>query len=187
MQGTLSKSDNSRTTTDYSRHGDYLKTASGDSVLSPSTTSYQPSTAKYTSSSSSESRNKDTYRKDYSRLTDNNHSENISSANTVSGNSMQDYNQKVVNQYAEMDKLGDVVLYELDILDRRYTALLEQFKTANNQDRELIAKDLDKLTSDQLTLYKSYTKVYKNGKTDWPRVKNEVETTLMSLRGVDKK
>jgi len=182
MSGTLSKSD-SRTTTDYTRHGDYVKNA--DSISSQSATSYRPATTKYVSTSDTKSNN--VYRKDYSRLTDSNLSENVPLANTVSGNSMQDYNQKMVNQYAEMDKLGDVIIYELDILDRRYAALLEQFKTANNQDRELIAKDLDKINADQLTLYKSYTTVYKNGKTDWPRVKSNVESTLMSLRGVEKK
>ena len=187
MSGTLSKSGSKTSSSgDYSKHGDYLKSTGytgKDSVARQSDT-YQSGTKKY--EMANESKNTGVYRKDYNKLTDG-RSENTDPESNKSGNSIQDYNQKLVNQYAEMDKLGDVILYELDIVDRRYSLLLDQYKTAGNTDRESISAELDKLSANQLTLYRSYTKVYKNGKTDWPRVKNEVETTLMNLRGVDKR
>jgi hypothetical protein len=181
MSGTLSKSDGK--STEYSRHGDYLS-GKNDSLNRAGATQYQPHET--TAVRAWESKNPDTYRKDYSKLSDGK-SENWNSGSNISGSSVQDYNQKFVSQYAEMDKLADVILYELDILDRRYTLLLQDFKTANNSDRETISKELDKLSADQLTLYRSYTKIYKYGKSDWPRVKSEVDATLLALRGLEKR
>lgn len=188
MSSSLSKSGSkpSSSSNEYSRHGDYLKNtgvASRDSASSQSGTypsgakKYEPATEPNTTA---------VYRKDYSKLTDKK-PEDSDLVKTATGNSIQDYNQKLINQYAEMDKLGDVVLYEIDIIDRRYAVLLNQYKSASNADREVISGELDKLTANQLTLYKAYTHVYKNGKTDWPGVKNEVETTLFNFRGIDKK
>jgi len=186
MSGTLSKSDGSKTSTDYSaRHNDYLREANGVRVDSATGKSlYKPVMGN--SETNSGSGTPDVYRKDYARITDSK-IDNSRATGNLSGNSVHDYNQKVINQYAEMDRLGDVILYELDIIDRRYSSLLEQYKTSNNQDRESISRELDALNADQLVLYKSYTKIYKNGKTDWPQVKSQVETTLLNLRGVDKK
>jgi len=185
VSGTLSKSDG-KTSSDYSRHGDYLGNASTTRRDSISAARYQPGYANAPAVSNSDSRTSDVYRKDYSRLTDAK-SENSGQTTGGSSNAMQDYNQKLVSQYVEMDRLGDVILYELDIIDRRWTLLLDQFKTANGQDRESISKELDQLNANQLSLYKAYTKIYKNGKTDWSRVKSEVENTLLNLRGLDRK
>ena len=178
MSGTLSKSDGGRSsgTTNTARHGDYL--SERDSINQRTTTS-----GGYASRSSvSETRSSDTYRKDYGRLTD---AKTENTAPVISGN--MDYNQKLVALYTEMDKLADVVLYELDISDRRWNMLLERYKASNAGDRERISADLDKLNADQLTLYKAYTNIYKNGKSDWPRVKSEVDATLINIRGFDKK
>ena len=186
MSGTLSKSDggSSRTNSDYSsRHPDYLKDGTRiDSVSGKPL--YKPVMAG--SEAASGSKKSETYRKDYSRLTDSK-VENSSSVNSSSANLGQEYNQKMLAQYADMDKLGDVVIYEIDIMDRRYALLLDQFKTADNQDRDVISRELDDLNANQIKLYKSYIKIYRDGKTDWPKVKSEVETTLLSLRGIDKK
>lgn len=187
MSGSLTKSgDRTASTNEYTKHGDYSKSAGyarRDSLAGYNSSS-QSANKKYEPATGS--KNTDVYKKDYGKLVDTK-PENSDFSGNSPGNSVQDYNQKLVSQYAEMDKVGDLVLYELDIIERRYTLLLGQFKTANNADRESISGELDKLSADQLMLYKSYTKIYKSGKTDWPRVKNEVETTLMNLRGVDRK
>jgi hypothetical protein len=173
MSGTLSKSD-SRGSATETRHGDYLsQNTKVDTVTARK--AYVPITNSQTA---------DTYKKDYGRLTDTK-SENPAAAGVNSANL--DANQKLVNLHLEMDKLGDVVLYEIDIAERRYNKLLDQFKTANPNDRDLISKDLDQLSADQLLLYKTYTKIYKNGKVDWAKVKADVEATLLALRGVDRK
>lgn len=177
MSGTLSKSDG-REYSSEKKHGDYLNsTPSTDSVRT-----YQ--TPSRVNASERENTSNDTYRRDYGRLTDTK-SETQPAGSTITGNS--DFNQKLVNQYAEMDKLGELVLYELDITEKRYAKLLDQFRTANNNDRDAISKELDKLNADQLVLYKTYTNIYKFGKSDWVKVKGDVETTLMNLRGIDRK
>ena len=185
MSGTLSKSDGGRSGTDYSaRHSDYLKEANGAKVDSSASRSlYKPVMA---GAEASPGARQDVYKKDYARITDGK-AGSLNAPGSFSGNSVQDYNQKVVNQYAEMDRLGDVILYELDIIERRYTSLLEQYKTSNNQDRDAVARELDVLNANQLTLYKSYTTIYKNGRNDWPQVKAQVETMLLNLRGIEKK
>ena len=183
VSGTLSKSDG-RSSTDYSRHGDYLSSGStrADSIRNQSV--YQSQSGNNYAGVASNPRNADVYRKDYSRLADNN---SVRSERSNIPVSVQESNQKMVTQYAEMDRLADVILYELDIIDRRWNVLLEQFRTAGNQDRDAISRELDKLNADQLSLYKSYTRIYKDGKTDWPRVKNDVETSLMNFRGLNKR
>ena len=176
MSSTLSKTD-SHTSVPDTRHGDYLS-ARADSASARK--AYVPAASR----AEETYKTGDSYKKDYSRVTDTK-TDNVSVGNVATGNP--DANQKLVNLYSEMDKLGDVVLYELDITERRYNRLLDQFKTANSNDRDAIARDLDKLSADQLLLYKTYTQIYKNGKSDWPRVRADVETTLMNLRGVDRK
>jgi hypothetical protein len=175
MSGSLSKSDGAKPVR-YAKHGDYL---ASDSL--PSKVAGHSGSMGSVPAGRNES---DVYRTDYSRLADG--KPGVSGADAVSyGNT--DYNQRLVNQYIEMDKLADVILYELDITDRRWTSLLEQYKAANSGDRQLISRDLDKLQADQLTLYKLYTKIYKNGKSDWDKVKEEVDTALITLRGFNKK
>jgi hypothetical protein len=92
-----------------------------------------------------------------------------------------------VSQYEEMDKVGELVLYELDILDGRWNVLMGEYRTSNQSGKEVISAELDKISDDRLVLYKAYTNIYKNGKTNWPAVKREVENTLRSIRKVTDK
>lgn len=184
MSGTLSKSDD-KNSTSRTRYGDYSGTTRADSLNQDRSTGYHQTETN--TGRAWESKNTDTYRKNYDRASDN-QSDKLGVNGGLASSSVQDYNQKLVNQYQEMDKLGDVILYEIDIQDRHYASLLEDYKTANNNtDREAISRELDKLSANQISLYRAYTKIYKTGKTDWPRVKNEVENTLLTLRGFDKK
>lgn len=115
-----------------------------------------------------------TYRKDYDRAAD------VNTGTGISGNS--DYDRQLLNQYAEMDKLGEVVLYELDILETRYNNLLAEYRTAKPSQRQVMSMDLDKISDDRLVLYKAYTNIYRNGKSDWVNVRKDVENTLKSVR-----
>lgn len=125
-----------------------------------------------------------TYRKDYDRIADNAGERN---ADALPSENSTDYNHKLLQQYAEMDKLGEVVLYELDILETRYNAILTEYRAAKPAARQAMSMDLDKLSDDQLVLYKAYTNIYRNGKSNWPVVKREVENTLRSVRRVTEK
>jgi outer membrane lipopolysaccharide assembly protein LptE/RlpB len=98
-----------------------------------------------------------------------------------------EHNQQLINQYGEMDKLGDLVLYELDITERRKDSLLDRFKNASSNERENITQELNKLDSNQLSLYKAYVRVYKDGKTDWPGTRKQVEDLLFNIRGIGNK
>lgn len=98
----------------------------------------------------------------------------------VSGNA--DYNQQLLNQYTEMDKLAEVVLYELDNLENRYNNLLNEYKNAKSSSRQVMAMELDKISDDRLVLYRAYTNIYRNGKSDWANVKRDVDTTLREIR-----
>lgn len=118
------------------------------------------------------------YRKDYDRVADGNAGGNT--APVAHGNA--DYNQRTLNQYAEMDKLGEIVLYELDILDNRYNNLLSEYRNAKPSARQVMSMDLDKISDDRLILYKAYVNIYRNGKADWVTVKKDVENTLRSVR-----
>jgi hypothetical protein len=119
-----------------------------------------------------------TYRKDYDRVVDGN---NTSGATMpVSGNA--DYNQRLLSQYTEMDKLAEVVLYELDNLENRYNTLLNEYKTAKQSQRQVMSVELDKISDNRLVLYKAYTDVYRNGKADWANVKTRVDNTLREVR-----
>lgn len=121
--------------------------------------------------------NDPTYRKDYDRVAD-------SKAGTTSARvgGSADYNQQLLNQYAEMDKLAEVVLYELDNLENRYNNLLNEYKNAKSSSRQVMAMELDKISDDRLVLYKAYTNIYRNGKSDWVNVRREVDETLREIR-----
>jgi hypothetical protein len=121
---------------------------------------------------------KDAYKRDYDKMMDEDVKSNYAKA---------DYNQKLVSQYEEMDKVGELVLYELDILDGRWNVLMGEYRTSNQSGKEVISAELDKISDDRLVLYKAYTNIYKNGKTNWPAVKREVENTLRSIRKVTDK
>jgi hypothetical protein len=122
-----------------------------------------------------------TYKKDYGKIAD----DNSGSTGTVSDNA--DYNHKLLVQYTEMDKLGEVVLYELDILESRWNVLLEEYKTSKNSGKQVISNELDRVSDDRIVLYKAYTNIYRNGKTNWTVVKRDVENTLRSVRRVSEK
>jgi hypothetical protein len=122
-----------------------------------------------------------TYKKDYGKIAD----DNSGSTGTVSENA--DYNYKLLSQYAEMDKLGEVVLLELDILESRWNVLLEEYKTSKNSGKQVISNELDRVSDDRIVLYKAYTNIYRNGKTNWTVVKRDVENTLRSVRRVSEK
>lgn len=122
-----------------------------------------------------------TYKKDYGKVAD----DNSGSTAAVSDNA--DYNHKLLLQYAEMDKLGEVVLYELDILESRWNVLLEEYRNSKASGKQVISNELDKISEDRVVLYKAYTNIYRNGKTNWPVVKREVENTLRSVRRVGEK
>ncbi|WP_229215080.1 hypothetical protein [Dyadobacter bucti] len=117
------------------------------------------------------------YRKDYDRIADEN-SRGVGS--TGSGDA--DYNRRLVDQYTDMDKTGELVLYELDALESRWNVLLSEYRTARSSGKEVIATELDKISADQILLYKAYTNIYRNGKNNWAAVKREVENTLRSVR-----
>lgn len=119
------------------------------------------------------------YRKDYDRVVDNN-SGTGNATTSASGNA--GYNQQLLNQYAEMDKLAEVVLYELDNLENRYNTLLNEYKNAKSSSRQVMAMELDKISDDRLVLYKAYTNIYRNGRSDWANVRRDVDNTLREIR-----
>jgi hypothetical protein len=118
------------------------------------------------------------YRKDYDKVADGNAAGSVTTS--ASGNA--DYNQRLLNQYAEMDKLAEVVLYELDNLENRYNNLLNEYKNAKSSSRQAMAMELDKISDDRLVLYKAYTSIYRNGKSDWANVRRDVDNTLREYR-----
>jgi hypothetical protein len=120
-----------------------------------------------------------TYRKDYDRVVDN--GSNTGAVTSPAGTNS-DYNQRLLNQYADMDKLAEVVLYELDNLENRYNNLLNEYKNAKSSSRQAMAMELDKISDDRLALYKAYTNIYRNGKSDWMNVKRDVDNTLREYR-----
>lgn len=125
--------------------------------------------------------NNGTYKRDYDRVL--NDSPRSDSQNTGSQGSA-DYNQQLISQYQEMDKLGEVVLYELDNLENRYNVLINEYKTAKSSQKSVLADQLDRVSADQLVLYRAYTNIYRNGKTNWTSVKRDVENDLRSVRRV---
>lgn len=117
------------------------------------------------------------YRKDYDKVVDSNAGGISTPASGDAG-----YSQQLLNQYTEMDKLAEVVLYELDNLENRYNNLLNEYKNAKSSSRQAMAMELDKISDDRLILYKAYTHIYRNGKSDWGNVKRDVDNTLREYR-----
>lgn len=118
------------------------------------------------------------YRKDYDKVVDSNTAGSMPA--TAGGDA--GYGQQLLNRYTEMDKLAEVVLYELDNLENRYNNLLNEYKNAKSSSRQAMAMELDKISDDRLMLYKAYTHIYRNGKSDWGNVKRDVDNTLREYR-----
>lgn len=127
------------------------------------------------------STDRDTYRRDYDRIASDD-ATSIARSGGDTGN-----NPQLLAQYEDMDKLGEVIIYELDVLERRYNVLLNEYKTADQSQKDVMSRELDQISADQITLYKAYTNIYRNGKTNWPVVKREVENTLRTVRKVSDK
>ncbi len=123
--------------------------------------------------------NNGTYKRDYDRVLN----ETPRNDNAASSGSA-DYNQQLLAQYQEMDKLGEVVLYELDNLESCYNVLINEYRTAKSSQKGVLADQLDRISADQLVLYRAYTNIYRNGKTNWASVKRDVENDLRSVRRV---
>ncbi|GLU54521.1 hypothetical protein [Dyadobacter frigoris] len=175
LKSSLSKSDSS----DYSKQQPY----SSSSVQRDTTTVIKSATS-YTTGKADQSDVK--YKKDYLKTTGESDLRSGTDSRNLN-NSTAEANQQLLNQYAEMDKLGDLVLYELDIVERRRDVLLEKFRNASAAERETLTNELNTLDTNQIALYKAYVKVYKEGKTNWPMVHKSVEATLLSLRGIGNK
>jgi hypothetical protein len=173
LKSSLSKSDSG----DYNRQPAYT-----GSTVQRDTTTVIKSRTSYNTGNTDQS--EVTYKKDYSRLGNDSESRSDSRSNT---NFNAQSNQQLIDQYAEMDKLGGLVLYELDIVERRRDVLLDKYKSASASERETLSSELNTLDNNQIALYKAYVKVYKEGKSDWPAVHKSVESTLLSLRGIGNK
>jgi hypothetical protein len=172
LKSSLSKTDG----TDYSRQQPYAS-----SSVQRDTTTVMKSATSYNSGKSDQPEVR--YKKDYLKTgTDTDLRTNQDSR--TGNNSSAEANQQLINQYAEMDKLGGLVLYELDIVERRRDVLLDKFRSASASERENLSNELNTLDGNQIALYKAYVKVYKEGKADWPAVHKSVENTLLSLRGI---
>jgi hypothetical protein len=172
LKSSLSKSDSG----DYSRQTPY----SGSSVQKDTTTVIKSRTSYNTGTAN---RSDVQYKKDYLKSGN----DDARSSDSRNNNASAETNQQLIDRYAEMDKLGDLVLYELDIVERRRDVLINKYKSASDSERETLTSELNTLDNSQLTLYKAYVKVYKEGKTDWPAVHKSVEDTLLSLRGIGNK
>lgn len=125
------------------------------------------------------------YRKDYDRVVEGSGTDTRTYDSGTSGFGTPgtgDYNQRLLGQYAEMDKLAEVVLYELDNLDGRYNNLLTEYRNAKPSSRQAMSMQLDRISDDRLLLYRAYTNIYRNGKSDWVNVKRDVENTLREVR-----
>lgn len=175
LKSSLSKTDGS----DYNRQQPVTSSSVQKDTMTviKSTTSYNTGKA-----DQSEVR----YKKDYLKTANETDLRNGQDSRN-GNNSSAEANQQLLNQYAEMDKLGGLVLYELDIVERRRDVLLDKFRSASPSERETLSNELNTLDGNQIALYKAYVKVYKEGKTDWPAVHKSVENTLFSLRGIGNK
>lgn len=166
VSGTLKKTDGSErrssSYTDYSQVG--TNRTVSDSVHRQ--TSPQPAAGEY--------------RRDYSQLA------SASAPPAQSSVAPTTENVARLRQYEEMDRLADLVVYEIDILQKRWDQLLARYKTASQAEREGISRDLDLVSADQLKLYRAHVHIYRDGKQDWPLVKKEVENVLLVIRGVNR-
>ena len=192
VSGTLTKSESRHrdyskdSRTDYTKIPEAASPTKEDTVYPATPPAVQPSVARSpVISQTAQQPTGDSYRKDYGRIayTPTETSMNASGSNYAKN----DLNDKLVKQYADMDRLADLVLYELGIVERRFDLLLGRFKTASGLEREKISDDLDQLNADQLKLYKAHVQIYKDGKLDWPQTKREVEAVLLALRGIIEK
>jgi hypothetical protein len=175
LKSSLSKSDSR----DYNKEPSYT----GSSVQRDTTTVIKSRTSYNTGNADQK---EVTYKKDYLKSGNNSDVRSGSDLrNSADSNSRT--NQQLLDQYAEMDKLGDLVLYELDIVERRRDVLLDKYKSASSLERETLSSELNTLDNNQIALYKAYVKVYKEGRTNWPAVHLSVESTLLSLRGIGNK
>ena len=178
LKSSLSKSDSSDSK-DYSSKPTYSSSSKDSVTVVKTSTSYNTGREGERNLNSGDLRSD---RKEYGTpVTDRKFTEN------PVGRTGGDFNQNLVIQYSEMDKLADRVLYELEINEKQKEGLLDRFKSASSNDRENISQELNKLDVNQLTLYKAYVRVYKDGKTNWPAVRKSVEDTLLSLRGIGNK
>ena len=175
LKSSLSKSDAS----DYNKQQPYTS-----SSVQRDTTTVIKSTTSYNTGKGDQSEVR--YNKDYLKTANETDPRTGSDSRSIN-NANADSNQQLINQYAEMDKLGGLVLYELDIVERRRDVLLNKFRSASASEREALTNELNTLDGNQIALYKAYVKVYKEGKTDWPNVHKSVENTLLSLRGIGNK
>lgn len=175
LKSSLSKTDGS----DYSKQQPY-----STSAVQRDTTTVIKSSTSYNTGKGDQPELR--YKKDYLK-TGNETDLRTSSDSRSSNNSNAEVNQQLISQYAEMDKLGGLILYELDIVERRRDVLLDKFRSALASERETLTNELNTLDGNQIALYKAYVKVYKDGKTDWPAVHKSVESTLLSLRGIGNK
>ena len=191
VSGTLTKSGS--THRNYTKDGrtDYTKipvesTQVKKDTVYPTQSAIVPAAAKSPlAQSTAQQATGDNYKKDYGRVSGAPTETSINASGANSTNA--DVNDKLVKQYAEMERLADLVLYELGIVERRWDQLLGKFKTASVSEREKISADLDPLSADQLKLYKAHVKIYKDGKADWQQTKKDVEATLFSVRGITEK
>ncbi len=182
----VTKSDSSLGTVSTSKHGDYLN---GTSDYSSENSLKKEKMA--ISSSKMGSNNPDslgdgaTYKRDYASMVGSKTLAESAESLTKDEMTLRDYNQTMVNQYKSMDQLGEIILFEIGIIERSWQMNANRFKTANANERDRLASELSKLDDDKLELYKAYTKIYKQGKSNWAKVKLEVEDTLRGMRGVN--
>lgn len=174
LKSSLSKSDSS----------DYKKQPYSSTSVQRDTTTVIKSATSYTTGPAAQSEVK--YKKDYLKAAGETEMRPGTESRVIN-NSTAEANQQLLSQYAEMDKLGDLVLYELDIVERRHDVLLEKFRSASAAERETLTNELSTLDANQIALYKAYVKIYKEGKTNWPVVHKSVEATLLNLRGIGNK
>ena len=172
MTGTLNKSDNTVSATAVERRYDSHLHQTKDDTASASSTSLKPEMGRIDAA----------YKRDYDRV-----SQTTSDRSAADDKEGVDRLNHLTKLYEDMDRMADVVLYEIDITERRYSKLLEDYKGATPSSREVISKELDFLSSMQVTLYKAYVSIYKRGRSEWTRVKSEVDATLLRLRGVSTK
>ncbi len=193
LSTTISKTDDKAvvTTTD-SKHGDYLgesygANASTDKQQANSITNFnsvKPINDNSVSNGNMALDSGMSYRKDYSSLSGSTASAQVTMPLSREEMTLRDYNQNLVTQYQRMDELGEVILFEVGVIEKSWQLYAEQYKTASASERDHIARELTRLDDNKLLLYKAYTKIYKQGKLDWLNIKKEVENTILSTRGV---
>ncbi|WP_149244609.1 hypothetical protein [Dyadobacter sp. 32] len=198
VSGTLSKSDSGKQHPDYNRDGhvDYTKVGSSTAPVRTDTAFATGRREDQQRAVDSGARQKErdadrntgngSYKKDYGRMATGG-AEVLPNSTGVVSFSNAEVNEKLIRQYAEMDRLADLVVYELGILDKRWDILLSKYKTASSTEREKLSADLDQLNADQIQLYKAHVRIYKDGKTDWATTKRDVEATLLNVRGLGNK